>query len=338
MIGSAAGKGGVNGVFHVVVVPACAARAVAVKGHGQHIALCVKGDGGPADQYIDFRQLHAVRTGITGWKDRGEGIAALLGGFVPFAVRLPRHAGYGDRLRGGFGVVGHGVPGRPQRGGQGQIDQPRTRWDGLIFHRLVQPVKGRDGDRPRVLRFHGSRLRFHRRGRVPAGCSAVLVRLLIAHVADVAAGRPFHGLYVAAGVVMLPALMGTVQPVTLLPVRVARVAVRGRLLRALVQCANQLGSVAVRRVFMFAVAARYGLHTPQGAFSVGFAAIHLVAASIVMGRVVFTQAPGSAGRPLGVGRGPQLPYQQRDGQQRRPYPFPFSQHKSFPPVVSYAVG
>ena len=151
MIGSATGKGGVNGRFHIVAATH-ATVAVAVKGHGQDIALRVKGDGGPADQYIDFRQLHAVRTGITGWKNRSEDIAALFGGFVPFAVRLPRHAGYGDRLRGGFGVVGHStlqrafsvgfadihlVAGRAQRGGQGQAIQRRTGWDDLIFHRLV---------------------------------------------------------------------------------------------------------------------------------------------------------------------------------------------------------
>ena len=135
-VGREGGKGGVDGRCHIVAATH-ATVVVAVKGHGQNVALRVKGDGGPADQYIDFRQLHAVRTGITGWKNRSKDIAALFGGVVPRAIRLPRHAGYGDRLRGWFGVVGRGVPGHAQCGGQGQAVQPRTRWDGLIFHRLV---------------------------------------------------------------------------------------------------------------------------------------------------------------------------------------------------------
>ena len=69
-----------------------------------------------SNPHIDFRQRHVPLAGITGWKNRGEGIAALFGGVVILHVRLPRHAPNDDR--GGFGILPHGIPGRAQRGGQ----------------------------------------------------------------------------------------------------------------------------------------------------------------------------------------------------------------------------
>lgn len=52
-----------------------------------------------------------------------------------------------DMRRYGFGVVGHGIPGRAQRGGQGHVAFRRSQREGLHLDAASQPVKGRDRDR-----------------------------------------------------------------------------------------------------------------------------------------------------------------------------------------------
>ena len=274
----------------------------------------------PAVAHFNFGQHRALGQLVPLRHSRLEIVIAGL--FPPFLVggggvvlpgRFPRHALDLDMRRYGFGVVGHDIAGRAQRGGQGQIVKLCTDWDGLESYRLVQLVKGRDGDRLRALRRNGFRPRFLWRGQIVfAGrgsfFAAVLVRLPGADFADVTAERTRNGLYVAAIGVML---VLAVQLIAAVSVRVARVAAGGRLLHVLVHAADQLVGVAFRRVFMSAVVARYGLH---------------IAACVVMGRVVFTQAGACRGFHR-VGRGPQLGKHQRGGQQRRPYPFSRSQHK-----------
>ena len=278
----------------------------------------------PTIAHFNFGQHRALGQLVPLRHDRLEIVIAGLfppflvgGGGVIFAGQFPRHALDLDMRRYGFGVVGHDIAGRAQRGGQGHVAFRRSQRKGLHPDAAFQPVKGRDRDRPRISRLPGFRPRFLRRGQIISAYggflfAAVPVRLPGADFADVAAGRTRNGLYVAAIGSMLPALMGAVQRVTRLPVCVARVAAGGRLLRVLVHAADQLVGVAVRRVFVFAIVARYGLH--------------ITAHGGVMGRVVFTQAGACRGFHR-VGRGPQLGKHQRGGQQRSPYPFSRSQHK-----------
>ena len=274
----------------------------------------------PVNPHIDFRQIHTAFQRVPLRQNGGQAIASNLRvvgavAAVPliFRVDLPGHALHGQGFR--FGVLG--VPGRPQRRGQRERAPLRTGWDRLIFYLRVQRVKARDGDNRRA----GFSLRFRSVPRGGGSAAIPFCFLPLADFTDKAAGVARHGLHIAA-VVVFPALMGAVQGITGLRVFVNGVAAAGGRLRVLVViAANQLVGVAVRRVCMAAGLALYGLH---------------IAALVRMRRVVFTQAPGAARRPLRVDRRAQLGKYQRGAQQQRPYPFSFSYHKLFPPIISYA--